>query len=107
MAEQYKYTFTYTLGLVDDEGREYPFKTMSAWFNGEATGGPVFSVAHGIGTDTDTGESEEIMIVQGFTNDIDHAKYYCAYVARTINQRAFGWFQSQASYVPVSELVKG
>ena len=106
MAEQYKYTFTYTLALIDDDGNNYPFETMRAWFTMDQSGGPVFSITAGTGTDTDTGETEPIMIVQGFTNDIEETKHYCAWVAHTINQRAFGWFQSQASYVPVSELVR-
>ena len=94
---EYTHTYTATFGLVDDFGKSYNPTRVTAWF--KQMEGPVFSITTGDGIDTDTGEAEPCMIVQGFTNSPADVRLLCATLAQSMRQRAFGWFVSRNSYV--------
>ena len=100
-------TFTYTLALEADCGTCWcKDATLSALNDGfTIAGADVFSLTFGQGIDTAVDESEEIVIVQGFTMCLDTAFEFAAAFAIARKQRGFGWFTSTDSYIDCNEAI--
>lgn len=96
------YTFSATIAIKDDDGFVYERVSVeNIAKNLERTGATVFTIATGEGIDTDTGDREPVIIVQGFTNDLNATREQLDYYAFIMKQRAIGWFVSTDSYSEV------
>jgi len=107
-------TFTATIASRTDDGR-----THNVWHIRQAIVGAfelldwadLFTVAVGKGIDTAAPEepSEEVVVVQGFADDIVAAERLIESLAARFDQRGYGWFSSEGagdSYKLVVETVE-
>lgn len=93
-------TYSATIALQDDDGNRYSLPTTKAAivyvcrYHGE-----VFTIAQGIGIDTET---EPVLVIQGTAPNmyqLNQLKSKLLHYAKTeLNQRAVGWFTSDDSY---------
>lgn len=98
-------TYSATIALHEDNGRQHEpelslQRLIHALKHNELLAG-VFTVAIGQGIDTETGDTEPVLVVQGFSEDTDHVFEVIAHFASVLGQRAIGWFTSENSYALV------
>jgi hypothetical protein len=94
-------TFSATIALEDDDGNRYDPESYTGRLRDMLAGEgvEVFSVAIGNGIDTETDDTEPIVIVQGVDFDgCPNALAVCEEFAGILRQRAIGWFVSDDSY---------
>lgn len=96
------HTFTLTIAREDDQHNTYSADVLEDQLVMASVGIDValFTIAHGSGIDTATGQREPVTVVQGFGDPTNVARFYdrAATIARAMNQRAIGWFESDDSY---------
>ena len=93
-------SFTVTFGLVDDNGVGYCADSIVDTIS--LLDVSIFTIARGDGIDTQTGEMEPVLVVQGCTT-LTRAELLDAFIpmGQLRNQRGIGFFESdaEASYI--------
>lgn len=93
-------SFTVTFGLVDDNGVGYCADSITEAISRLDVS--IFTIALGDGIDTQTGETEPVLVVQGSTT-LTRADLLDAFIlmGQLRNQRGIGFFESDAdaSYI--------
>ncbi len=98
------YTYSATIALTDDDGTTHTLFSATVRDAVEGTGSDVFTLARGVGYDTETNTSEPVIVVQGTTTNLHQltaVRDTLDVIARRMNQRAIGWFVSTDSYSEV------
>tara|TARA_R100001463_G_scaffold38759_3_gene83194 strand:+ start:1898 stop:2257 length:360 start_codon:yes stop_codon:yes gene_type:complete len=95
------FTFTVTLGLEDDFGGEYNGDWIGRYVQSSEHARrffSVFTIANGMGIDTETDKQEPVLVIQGSCESrelLDDTHTYFRSVAESMRQRGFGWFESE------------